>query len=334
MNQKPLRTLFFWAIWAATSMIVYVTLYRDTEAFEFLKHDPSKITWLIVGLFALGVLASFILALLLTFEHIGVTAIHDVARDKGLHGIEFKSRRRAVARFFHGLKTALTSSGEPDVEALLNLELGAYQRVSHSIEVAGNLLITLGLIGTVAGLTLTLTGLTGSLEALGHDQEMLLSGLRKAMAGMGTAFYTTLLGAVLGGVLLRVFAQITDHSVHALFDSVMRICLVYCSADFKPSLERDIRALKSELQALTSHVESVENAFASSRHAIAGFREELTQLRKLDVTDEEHTGLHELVKLQSYYSELLRQEIRMINRVNNPWRKRVRQFLFPNARHD
>ena len=327
MNQWAFRTLILWTIWASTAMIVYVTLYRDTEAFSFLKHDPSKITWLIVGLFIFGVLCSFVLTILLTLDSVDVVKLQDGAVKQGINGIQPTSRKRSVGKFFYLLKTSLAASGEPDIESLLNVELAMYHRLSHTIEVNGNLLITLGLIGTVAGLTLTLTGLTGSLEALGQDQEMLLSGLRKAMAGMGTAFYTTLLGAVLGGVLLRVFAQITDHGVDGLHDSLMRICLVYCAADLKPTLERDIRALKSELQALSSDVSKLEDAFDGSKHAIADFREEIIRLNTVSREQGEPESLHEVVKLQYYYTKLLKEEVRLLNKSGRTWRRKIKELL-------
>lgn len=56
-----------------------------------------------------------------------------------------------------------------------------FERGSHSVEVAGTLLVTMGLIGTVMELTLTLGGLTRCLDALGQNQARLLDGLRQEM---------------------------------------------------------------------------------------------------------------------------------------------------------
>jgi hypothetical protein len=202
------------------------------------------VTWLILGLFVFGLICSFALTILVTLEALVANRVDESVAGKGLKAIDRLPRRRSVSRFYTALKTTTeASNGNVDIETLLTSELSIYQRISHSTDVIGNLLITLGLIGTVVGLTLVLTGLTGSLEALGHDSEMMLSGLRTAMAGMGTAFYTTLLGAVLGGVLLRVFAQITEHGINSVYDAVMRTCLVHCAADLQPTMQRDLRHL-------------------------------------------------------------------------------------------
>ncbi len=318
MNQRAFRTLFLWMIWAATAIIVYATLYRDTAVWEFVGQDSSRVTWLIIGTFLFGVVGSFALTMLVTFEWIRALAVQTEAETGGLDGIATKGRRRAVDRFFSALKTTLEVDGQPDVEALLHVELAVFKRIGQFVEVIGNLLITLGLIGTVMGLTLVLTGLTSSLEALGHDQELLLAGLRKAMSGMGTAFYTTLLGAVLGGILLRVFAQITDHGVEGLYDMIMRVCLVYCSADYKPSLQRDMRFINQELQILRDHTKSLETAFDSSKKAIAVFHEEVTRInREQTMTGDE--SLDAQIARHRRYCETLREEALLLHSLRASW---------------
>jgi len=327
MNQKPFRTLFLWVIWAATALVVYVSLYRDTGVWEFLAKDTSRITWLIIGLFLLGLFGSFILALLITLETLTAFNAEEQLQqeDGGLKHLNLISKRRAVSRFFMALKAMLDNNGQPDLEALLTVELATYQRTSHSVEVVGNLLITLGLIGTVMGLTLTLTGLTSSLEALGHNQELLLSGLRHAMAGMGTAFYTTLLGAVLGGVLLRVFAQITEHGTESLYDRLLRICLVHCSADLRASMEREIRFLDSELSSLGQHIRSLQSACDDSRQSMALFRQEVNEMRQS--SEQENKTLYDNIRMRQHNNLMLRNEVHLLRTVNKTWWARLKDML-------
>jgi len=332
MNQKPFRTLFLWVAWAAAALGVYLTMYRDTGVWTFLANDSSHITWLIIGLFIIGVTGSFILALILTLETLATYNAEAHLRASGLLQLEVPSTRRAVHRFFLALQLLIKNNGQPDVESLLSVELSSYQRTSHSVEVIGNLLITLGLIGTVMGLTLTLTGLTSSLEALGHDQELLLSGLRKAMAGMGTAFYTTLLGAVLGGVLLRVFAQITEQGTESLYDRLMRACLVYCSADLKASINRDIRFLDSELAALGEHIRSLQSACDDSRQAMAEFRQEVEQLR--ESSEKENATLNDNIRMRHASSQMLRHEMKLLRATNKPWWQQIKDILRPKSSND
>lgn len=326
MNQKPLRTLVIWTIWASTALVVYLTLYRDTEVWAFLEQDPSRITWLIMGLFLLSLIASFVVTFMVTQESFRAADLDKIARGGGLKAITIRSTKRAADRFFHAMHSTLERKGSVDVDTLLHVELASYERTNHTIEVVGNLLITLGLIGTVMGLTLTLTGLTGSLDALGHDQEMLLSGLRKAMSGMGTAFYTTLLGAVLGGVILRMFAQITEHGIEGLHDNLMRIATVYCSADYAPTMERQVRLLNDEIRELEQNIMRLEQAMGSSQQSVVDFKNEIKTLH----ASQENAGdkpLHALLAEHRAYCEMLRNEMHMLASMNKPWWIRLRELF-------
>jgi Tfp pilus assembly protein PilN len=332
MDQKPFRTMILWTLWASAAMGIYLTLYNDTEVWSFLETDTSRITWLILGLFVVGLVGSFVLALMVTKESYRASQLDIVARKGGLKAIIVHSTRRAADRFFKSIQSTIESKGKPEVETLLTVELAFYERISSMIELVGNLLITMGLIGTVMGLTFTLTGLTGSLEALGHDQEMLLAGLRKAMAGMGTAFYTTLLGAVLGGVLLRMFAQINQHGVESLHDNLLRICLVYCSADYAHTLERDVRELNNEVSALEANVQRLEQAFSNSHQTMNLFREEVRHLNEENVSDRDghHVKpMHALIEEHRRYCEALRMEMQMLAHMKRPWYIRLWELVSP-----
>ncbi len=338
MDQRALKALFYWIIWFTVTIVGYAQLYQGTDVVEFIKHDNSRITWLIMSVFVFGAILSLLLVLVLTFEW---AQTYDVERrvaprghvegehagERGLQGLDSQRLRRMLGRYLRNLKYAISINASPDPEQLLNVEMGGYRRANHFIEVLGNLLITLGLIGTIVGLTLTLTGLTGSLNALGNDQELLIASLRDSMAGMGTAFYTTLLGAALGGVVLRVFALISEHSIDALHDMIMRLCIVHFGAELKPSANRDMHVLEVELERLRKNVTGLDQAFASSASSLASFRHEVKLLRQPVDEEETAVSLHQAVKMQDYYCYLLKEEIEMLNTLNSPWRIRWRHLF-------
>lgn len=306
MIQRGYRALVLWIVWAAAAIIIYFGLYQDTEVWEFVQNDPSRITWAILGLFFLGILASFVLTIILTLESIKVDELERIVKRSGWLGLEGSHKRWCVANFFDSLKIILDSNGELNVESLVEVEFSVYQRTAHALEIIGNMLITLGLVGTVVGLTLTLTGLTGSLEALGQDQDQLLSGLRHAMSGMGTAFYTTLLGSVLGGILLRIFAHIDENGVESLEDALTRIVVVHCAADIKPSLQRDVRILNSQVQELTQNISALQQALVASKQAMTEFAETNNQAQ-------DNNALKECIQLRRQQLELLQVEHQMKN---------------------
>lgn len=323
------RTFVIWLIWASAATTIYLGLYLDTDILDFLSHDESKITWIIIFLFLLGVFASFLLTISITAEHIEAVNQEELASEQGLMGLESQAKKpKIVNRFFESLKIVAMSNETPQIEVLLDMEYSTLSRRSHAIEVLGNLLITLGLIGTVMGLTLTLTGLTTSLDALGQDQDMLLAGLRKAMGGMGTAFYTTLLGAVLGGVLLRIFALITDNGIGSLQDYITKICMVHLSSDFKPTVERDVRFLNVEIDALGEKVKGLQTAFRDSKESINEFHEAVKKLNEYTTEDEKGVyTLRETLRMQKYYRVLIRQELTLMNKLNRGWWANFRNHL-------
>lgn len=316
MIQRGYRALVLWIVWSAAAIVIYASMYSDTDVWQFVKNDPTRITWGIIALFGIGVVTSFILTILLTSESIKVDLLESIARKSGWLGIEESTKRLCVANFFDSLKTVIRNNGELDVQSLVDVEFAVYRRTSHALEVIGNLLITLGLVGTVVGLTLTLTGLTSSLEALGQDQEQLLRGLRSAMGGMGTAFYTTLLGSVLGGVLLRVYGHIDENGVDSLENALTRICIVYCSADFKPSTERDIRILNQEIQSLGQNIEYLTRVLNESKALVSDFSQELADLHQ---RDGDKKSLENTIKLRKEYLNTLRDEFQLRRMNRGAW---------------
>ena len=64
--EKPYRTILLWILWAAAAIGVYLTLYLNTDLLAQLKQDQSKITWIIIGLFILGLIISLGLAFTIT----------------------------------------------------------------------------------------------------------------------------------------------------------------------------------------------------------------------------------------------------------------------------
>ncbi len=316
MIQRGYRALFLWIAWSAAALVIYMGLYHDTDVWNFIQHDPSRITWAILGLFVIGVCTSLAMTLVLTWEYVHADKLEVIARKHGWRGVADTPKHLGIARFFRSLSTIIDNNGELNIESLVDVEFAIYQRIAHALEIIGNLLITLGLIGTVVGLTLTLTGLTASMEALGEDQTQLLAGLRSAMAGMGTAFYTTLLGSLLGGILLRVFAHIDQNGVESLEENLIRTCLVYFSADFKPSVERDVRMLNAEVANLTHNIEHLQQVLLDSRETIAAFANELQHLHEIEADDR---SIRRAIALRKEYHEALHQEFQLKRLLKGRW---------------
>jgi len=279
-DQRALRTFALWMGWCISSLTVFTMLYRKANVMDFVAHDTTRITWIILGMFVLGMAISFIQAMRLTAEWFRAYRIEAMVKRDGLAGVTLRGGRHIVDRFTDALRLIAQSNGRVDVESLVDVEFSAQHRTSQFVSLLGNLMITLGLIGTVLGMTITMNGLHGALGALGINQDLLVDGLRTAMSGMGVAFYTTLMGSVLGGILLRVFSWITDASVNGLQDLMVRTILVYASNDMEPSDERDIRALDVSVTQLNKRMEMLNFALKASRKEMAGLREEAGEMQQ------------------------------------------------------
>ncbi|MDQ6959442.1 MAG: MotA/TolQ/ExbB proton channel family protein [Mariprofundaceae bacterium] len=273
-DQRALRTFALWMGWAISAISVFAMMSRKANVLAFIEHDQTRVTWMIIAMFILGVSVSLIQAMKLTAEWFRAYRIAGIVEQQGLSGIEQRGGGHVVDHFVDALHMIIARNGRADVDALIDVEFSAQHRVSQFVSLLGNLMITLGLIGTVLGMTITMNGLNGALGSLGVDEGLLVEGLRNAMNGMGVSFYTTLIGSVLGGVLLRVFSWITDASINGLQDLMLRTCLVHASADLEPSDERDLRALDASVQHLQARVELLNMALKASREEMGHVRKE------------------------------------------------------------
>jgi len=260
--------------WAISAITVFAMMSRQTNVISFIENDHTRVTWLILGMFVLGVGVSLVQAMKLTGEWFRAYRIESQMINKGLAGVRETAGGHLVDHFVEAMNTITARNGRVNVDALIDVEFSSQHRISQFVGLLGNLMITLGLIGTVLGMTITMNGLSGALGSLGVDQSLLVEGLRTAMNGMGIAFYTTLIGSVLGGVLLRVFSWITDASVNGLQDLMLRTCIVHASADLEPSDDRNFRALDVTVQQLQSRVELLNMALQASREEMGMLREE------------------------------------------------------------
>lgn len=325
--EHPFRTLLQWVAWTAVVIGVYAVLYSATGLLDNILHDQSGVTLIIVVMFLIGFLLSLTLTLAVTREAKQAIRLGRTIRERGLAGVAPRLERYAAHRFFAAVKAGAAGDRPPDPDPLIELELNGYYRRSEAVGIMGNLLITLGLIGTVVGLTMTLAGLSTSLDSLGHDQERLIHGLEDAMKGMSIAFYTTLLGAVLGGVLLRIYALITNNGIADLGDTLKRISL-YCSHDIQPTPERDMRRLNAEITLLGNNCRTLQQALEETAAAMHGFRDTAASLHALaDDGAEGEKTMRDALVLQMYYADLLREEVKVMNKVNRAWWPRLRRAL-------
>ncbi|RLL49433.1 hypothetical protein D8Y20_12985, partial [Mariprofundus sp. EBB-1] len=169
MDQRFMKTLGFWVIWLSITTGVFMQLYRQADLWDFVINDSSRVTWVIMIAFALGVSVSLIHVLLLTVEWFYGYKMEGQLRRRGLQAARMTKRRMSStsSRFLEAIQHISQSGGQVNLIELSTVEFASHIRGSRFVGLLGSLLITVGLIGTVMGLTITLTGLNGALNNVG-----------------------------------------------------------------------------------------------------------------------------------------------------------------------
>lgn len=122
-----------------------------------------------------------------------------------------------AAEYFIKLREKIRNyAGVPVDQTLLATMLRARMMLPiQIIQFVANTLILLGLIGTVVGFVIAVSGL-GDAIAGGDNAERIKDVLGQIVNGMGIALFTTLVGSVLGGLWLQIHYQMLQNAVTAL----------------------------------------------------------------------------------------------------------------------
>ena len=126
----------------------------------------------------------------------------------------------------HTIAQSQTMVSQDNLIELLHGRLAARNKI---VELFASVLITLGLIGTILGLILMMGSLTEVMAGTEVNDEFMnkLIGDEGPLADLGVAFVTTLLGATLGGVILRVLTSIVEANIMEYVAHIAELTEVY-----------------------------------------------------------------------------------------------------------
>ncbi len=99
------------------------------------------------------------------------------------------------------------------------------------VNYVSNMLILLGLIGTVVGFVIAVSGLGDSLAG-GENLQRIQGALGQIVTGMGVALFTTLVGSVLGGLWLQLHYQMLVRAIGGLMADIVE----YADMELIPDL--------------------------------------------------------------------------------------------------
>ena len=166
--------------------------------------------------------------------------------------------------------------GKVDQDASLNNIANQLDRREYFVQLGSNLMITLGLIGTVYGLIIAMTGLETVMTSLGGSGTAIIPGLREALQGMGTAFYTTLFGAILGGFFLKLMHQATSNMSDEIIDDISLKTELFVLPHLKKTSAHHINAQSTEL---TNYVQQTRTLMAHEALKIREYMESMEEFK-------------------------------------------------------
>lgn len=91
-------------------------------------------------------------------------------------------------------------------------------------------LASLGLFATLVGFVISMNGLD---ILMGMDKATMLVGLRKAINGMSTAFYATLMAVIFGAVFLELLHRLVSNAITKLVITLAKVGEVYIIPELK-----------------------------------------------------------------------------------------------------
>ena len=196
--KTKIKPMVSWSIWAGGLSLVMGLVTRKHLVAGFMA-DETGMTIVIAALFGAGLIASFLAAAQLQSEWNILSKITETGKIPAAKGKE------SLAGVFNNL-SAFKAKGEVvNVHTAIDTYHSKHNSRVRSVSIMAALVISMGLLGTVVGLIMSISGLGGMVENIGLSRATMMVALKATVSGMGTAFYTTFFGA-LGGLILRAVA--------------------------------------------------------------------------------------------------------------------------------
>jgi hypothetical protein len=196
--------LMIWSAYVLVMLLILVaTLYRRLSA--GMAADTSYFSLVIAGTFLCSFVYSFFMAWRLRREWQGINRLDGTI--KNVTAADSVAERLALSIVNHG------SPDTVKVKDLVDSYYSTQEVPLRTLSVISGLMVTLGLIGTILGLIISVAGLENVMTQIGVANKNIFGGIKETIQGMAIAFYATLFGAVLGAVVLRMLSLSLTNSL-------------------------------------------------------------------------------------------------------------------------
>ncbi len=183
-------------------LVFLLVLITQGYVSKAIKADITNMVILILALFSVG----FILAAYRTFW---------LSRELNYSFLKVLPPNSIAKDFLHNSKK-LDASSRNNLAASLRIKLSS--KINY-IKFMANTLVILGLIGTVIGFIIALSGVDGSVSSNPEEVSKMVSTL---IQGMSVALYTTLVGSICS-VWLNICYQIMSTGANNLLSKIIEL---------------------------------------------------------------------------------------------------------------
>ncbi len=200
---SPNALLYKWLIINAfAALLVYVAWLRDWIALV-IESDASYLS-IVIGVVFLVFWA--------------ISSFHIVSLNREIVLFSQRATSGLAASYIDRLRakaTKLAAAAPIDQTTLAGALRARLFLPFQIVNYVANVLILLGLIGTVVGFVIAVSGLGDSIAG-GTNLERVQGVLGQIVNGMGVALFTTLVGAILGGLWLEIHYQMLSRAAGGL----------------------------------------------------------------------------------------------------------------------
>lgn len=256
MNSK-IKPIASWGIWAIGLSLIMGLVTRNFILAGF-QSDKTGMSYVIAALFIFGLAASFRAALQLHSEW----AILD--RVKKSSQIPLADGKAGLSDIFNKLFDYKRQGQSVNIHTAIDTYHAGHNSRVRSISIMAALLISMGLLGTIIGLIMAISGLGGMVENIGVSRTTMMEALKATVAGMGTAFYTTFFGA-LGGLVLRAVAVSQLNSLSELCAAATE----YADANLTAKLDNKEEELNQQVSKVIASFENMQQEIESITDRVA-----------------------------------------------------------------
>ncbi|VGO16697.1 hypothetical protein PDESU_05288 [Pontiella desulfatans] len=256
--KTKIKPIVSWSIWAGGLSLVMGIVTRNQLLAGF-EADGTGMSFVIAAFFGAGLLLSFRAAKQLHSEW-GV-----LAKISESNSIPESKGNKDLASVFQRLQEYKEKGETVDVYTAIDTYHSKHNSRVRVVTIMAGLIISMGLLGTVVGLIMSISGLGSMVENIGLSRTTMMEALKATVSGMGTAFYTTFFGAM-GGLILRAVAV-------SQLNSLSELCAE--AAEYAGS--HLVAKLESKEEELNQQVSKVIDSFGAMQKEIESITVKLTE---------------------------------------------------------